>query len=106
MIDTVTSQAESEIVARPSLDDDTLLRRFVEANDGDALEALFRRHADAAYATALRICRTLLAEFPLVRVAVTVQKPNPPIANFLGRVSVTLERDRAALDAPDAGAPA
>ncbi len=46
---------------------------------------------------ALAVCRALLTDFPLERVAVTVQKPNPPIPNFLGRVAVTLERDRATL---------
>jgi dihydroneopterin aldolase len=45
-------------------------------------------------ALALHLCEALLAEFPLTRVAVTVQKPNPPIPNFLGRVLVTLERER------------
>lgn len=46
---------------------------------------------------ALRLCRALLGEFPLERVRVTVQKPNPPIANFLGKVAVTFERDRGCL---------
>lgn len=46
-------------------------------------------------ALAARICATLLAEFPLARAVVTVQKPNPPIPNFLGRVAVTLDRDQA-----------
>ena len=46
-------------------------------------------------ALAGRLCRVLLQEFPVERVAVTVQKPNPPIANFLGKAAVTLERDRA-----------
>ncbi len=45
-------------------------------------------------ALALQLCQGLLAEFPLERVVVTVQKPNPPIPNFLGKVSVTFERDR------------
>lgn len=44
-------------------------------------------------ALALQLCRALLQEFPLDKVAVTVQKPNPPIPNFLGKVSVTFERD-------------
>ncbi|MBA4386575.1 MAG: hypothetical protein C0404_01260 [Verrucomicrobia bacterium] len=39
------------------LDDNALLRRYVEQDDRVALESLFRRHADAAYATAMRICR-------------------------------------------------
>ena len=40
-----------------TLDDAALIGSYVGRNDRDALEALFRRHADAAYATALRICR-------------------------------------------------
>jgi dihydroneopterin aldolase len=46
-------------------------------------------------ALARRICWAILSEFPVERVAVTVQKPNPPIPNFLGKVSATVERDRA-----------
>ncbi len=49
-------------------------------------------------ALALHICQALLMELPLENVAVTVQKPNPPIANFLGKVSVTCERDRSWLE--------
>jgi dihydroneopterin aldolase len=49
-------------------------------------------------ALAGRLCRVLLQELPVDRVAVTVQKPNPPIPNFLGTASVTLERDRSWLD--------
>lgn len=45
-------------------------------------------------ALAEAICRALLEAQPLDRVVVTVQKPNPPIPNFLGRVAVTLDRDR------------
>ena len=41
------------------------------------------------------LCRVLLETFPLERVRVTVQKPNPPIPNFLGEASVTFDRDRA-----------
>ena len=41
------------------------------------------------------LCADLLAVFPVASVEVTVHKPNPPIPNFLGRVSVTLVRDRA-----------
>jgi len=48
-------------------------------------------------ALALRLCRSLLAEFPVEKVAVTVQKPNPPIPNFLGKASVTIVRDRTLL---------
>ena len=46
-------------------------------------------------ALAETICADLLATFAVARVVVTVHKPNPPIPNFLGSVSVTLERDRA-----------
>ncbi len=53
---------------------------------------------------ALRLCQTLLGEFPLERVRVTVQKPNPPISNFLGKVAVTFERGRECLgDAAGSG---
>lgn len=45
-------------------------------------------------AVAGRICRALLSTFDVERVEVTVHKPNPPIANFLGRASVTVSRDR------------
>ena len=45
-------------------------------------------------ALAGRLCAVLLRDLPVERVSVTVQKPNPPIANFLGSASVTLERDR------------
>ncbi len=44
------------------------------------------------------ICRALLENFPVARTVVTVHKPNPPIPNFLGSVSVTLDRDRAWLE--------
>lgn len=37
--------------------DEALLRRYVEQGDRDALGELFRRQADAAYSTAMRICR-------------------------------------------------
>lgn len=39
------------------MDDELLLKRYVEHNDRDALGALFTRHAGAAYTTALRVCR-------------------------------------------------
>lgn len=44
-------------VALEGQDDDALIRRYVDLADRSALETLFRRHADAAYATAMRICR-------------------------------------------------
>ena len=46
-------------------------------------------------ALAGHLCRALLENFPVGRVQVTVQKPNPPIPNFLGRAAVTFCRDRA-----------
>lgn len=39
------------------MDDDSLLKRYVQLNDREALGVLFLRHANAAYTTALRICR-------------------------------------------------
>jgi len=45
-------------------------------------------------ALAGHLCRALLESFPVDKVLVTVQKPNPPIPNFLGRAAVTLVRDR------------
>ncbi len=45
-------------------------------------------------ALAATLCESLLREFDLERVVVTVQKPNPPIPNFLGKASVTFARDR------------
>ncbi len=75
---------------------------------GDALDyvAVHRRIREVAAAhsyhlleaLATRICRALLNDFPVARTVVTVHKPNPPIASFLGRVSVTLDRDRHWLD--------
>lgn len=49
-------------------------------------------------ALAGHLCRLLLDNFPVEKVKVTVQKPNPPIPNFLGRAAVSLVRDRAWLD--------
>lgn len=49
-------------------------------------------------ALAAAICRALLSDHALARVVVTVHKPNPPIANFLGQVGVTLDRDRSWLE--------
>lgn len=45
-------------------------------------------------ALAGRLCAELLARFPVENVAVRVQKPNPPIANFLGTAAVVFTRDR------------
>ena len=49
-------------------------------------------------ALAGHLCRALLESFPVDKVLVTVQKPNPPIPNFLGRAAVTLVRDRTWLE--------
>jgi len=49
-------------------------------------------------ALAGHLCRALLVSFPVDKVLVTVQKPNPPIPNFLGRAAVTLVRDRTWLE--------
>lgn len=38
-------------------DDETLLKLYVEHGDRQAMGVLFNRHADVAYATALRMCR-------------------------------------------------
>jgi len=43
-------------------------------------------------ALAERIANMLLTNFPLDAVVVTVHKPNPPIRNFMGSVSVTVDR--------------
>lgn len=45
-------------------------------------------------ALAHHLCLGLLDEFPVERVVVTVRKPHPPLRDFTGEVSVTLERDR------------
>ena len=54
-------------------------------------------------ALAGRLCTVLLRDLPVQRVAVTVRKPNPPIPNFLGQASVTLERDRSWLVEQESG---
>ena len=45
-------------------------------------------------ALAGRLCAGLLEDFPIERVVITVVKPHPPLPEFRGHVSVTLERDR------------
>ncbi len=50
-------------------------------------------------ALAGHLCRALLEGFAVDKVQVTVQKPNPPIPNCLGRAAVTFLRDRAWLEA-------
>ncbi len=49
-------------------------------------------------AVAGRVCRALLEGMAVARVEVTVHKPHPPIPEFLGRVSVTISRDRTWLE--------
>ena len=79
---------------RSALDYTAVHRRVCEVVAGTSFHLI--------EALAWRLCRELLTGFPLERVAVTVQKPNPPIANFLGRVAVTLERGRETLAADGA----
>jgi dihydroneopterin aldolase len=43
-------------------------------------------------ALAGHLCAVLLRDLPIDKVAVTVQKTNPPIPDFRGTASVTLER--------------
>ncbi len=50
-----------------------------------------------------RLCRELLAGFPAARVRVTVHKTQPPISGFFGQAVVSLERDRAWLEAGGGG---
>jgi dihydroneopterin aldolase len=78
-----------------ALDYVTVHRRIREVANGTSFQLL--------EALADTICRTLLDEFALARAVITVQKPNPPIPNFLGRVAVTLDRDRAWLESLGAG---
>ena len=47
----------SALQEHETLDDVSLLQRYVEAGDQDALGALFRKHSDVAYRTALRVLR-------------------------------------------------
>ncbi|MBU8871898.1 MAG: dihydroneopterin aldolase [Gemmatimonadales bacterium] len=51
------------------------------------------------------LCVGLLKEFPLDKVVLTVHKPNPPLPDFRGSVSVTLERDKTWFDNLSAGHP-
>ncbi len=49
-------------------------------------------------ALAGQLCRALLQGMAVQKVVVRVHKPNPPIPNFLGQATVTLERDQSWLD--------
>ncbi len=107
--------AERELGQRFVIDVD-LFGDFTPAAVGDSLHdaldytAVHRRIREVTAGSSfqlietlcLRLCRALLREFTLEQVAVTVQKPNPPIPNFLGRVSVTMNRRRQDLAALDA----
>ncbi len=99
--------AERELGQRFVIDTE-LWGDFSHAAQSDSLEhaldytsvhrLVCRVAATTAYqlieALALALCKALLQEFELEQVAITVQKPNPPIPNFLGRASVTIVRDR------------
>jgi len=74
-----------------ALDYTALHRAVTEAVGGTSFHLL--------EALAGHLCRELLRIFPIAEVRVRVQKPNPPIANFLGTASVTFTRDRAWFDA-------
>lgn len=54
-------------------------------------------------ALAGHLCRVLLESFSVAKVQVTVQKPNPPIPNFLGRAAVTFVRERSWLESSSGG---
>jgi dihydroneopterin aldolase len=80
------SAAASSDSMDDALDYTEVHRRIVEltaTNSFHLLEAL-----------AQRIAEMLLRTFPLDGVVVTVHKPNPPIRNFMGSVSVTVDRRR------------
>lgn len=74
-----------------ALDYTAVHRAVTEATAGTSFHLL--------EALAGHLCHELLAAFPIAEVQVRVQKPNPPIANFLGTASVTFTRDRAWFDA-------
>ncbi|MFO7655179.1 MAG: dihydroneopterin aldolase [Candidatus Krumholzibacteriia bacterium] len=85
--------AASEDSLRHALDYTAVHRRICEV----AAETSFQ----LIEALARHLCQALLLEFPVERAEITVQKPNPPIPNFLGKVSVTFARDRGWLDTAD-----
>ncbi|MBI3830285.1 MAG: RNA polymerase sigma factor [Planctomycetes bacterium] len=53
----VLTKRATKIPNEPASEDAVLLRRFSEQGDTEALDALFRRHSDAAYRVALRSCQ-------------------------------------------------
>ena len=75
--------AESDAIG-DALDYTKVHQRIVELTAGESFHLV--------EALAGRICDALLQEFPLEAATVTVHKPNPPIQNFLGSVSVTIDR--------------
>ena len=52
----VTNMNSSPPADRDADDDCQLLQRYLQMGDPDALDVLFRRHADAAYRSAHRVC--------------------------------------------------
>jgi dihydroneopterin aldolase len=81
-----SAAADSDALGK-ALDYTTLHRAVTEATAGTSFHLL--------EALAGHLCRELLAAFAIAEVRVRVQKPNPPIANFLGTAAVTFTRDRA-----------
>lgn len=53
----VLTRRATTIPTEPAADDAVLLRRYSDQGDAEALDALFRRHSDAAYRVALRCCQ-------------------------------------------------
>ena len=86
--------AETDSLAQ-ALDYTAVHRAITEGTAGTSFQLL--------EALAGHLCRLLLAAFPVQKVRVRVVKPNPPIANFLGRASVTFTRDRAWLAGEEEG---
>ncbi len=99
--------AERELGQRFVIDAE-LFGDYTEAAAADSLRhaldyvEVHRRVCEVAATTSFQllealaeaICADLLERFDVARVVVTVHKPNPPIPNFLGHVSATLDRDR------------
>ncbi len=81
----VQPAAQSDTIA-DALDYTQVHQRIIDLTAGESFHLV--------EALAGRICDALLTEFPLEAATVTVHKPNPPIKNFLGSVSVTIDRTR------------
>ncbi len=99
--------AERELGQRFVIDADLWVDCSVAARTdalGEALDytAVHRRICQVTAETSFhliealagKLCRALLEAFPVDRVRIRVEKPNPPIPSFLGTASVTFERDR------------